>query len=213
MKKFIFKSLNTLCIYSLLCLVLSSCQNFMEGSGFKKQLDEDIAYANAEKIQIRIQAAEGSGTPFPNGDQTVKKGYDFEVNFSENPTYSFIEWRAVSKEDENKTIDGVEFENPKSAKTKVKVTKSSSDIRILPYCIERIAIKGEVSPSPSSSNPWTSSIFIPFSKLPSASSFIFNEEEIPEGAVVKTDDDGNIWAYTINNHTYLKNHCYYKFFL
>ena len=205
MKKFIFKSLNTICICSLLCLALSSCQNFMEGSGFKKQLDEDIAYANAEKIQIRIQAAEGSGTPFPNGDQTVKKGYDFEVNFSENPTYSFIEWRAVSKEDESKTIDGVEFENPKSAKTKVKVTKSSSDIRILPYCIERIAIKGEVSPSPSSSNPWTSSIFIPFSKLPSASSFIFNEEEIPEGAVVKTDDDGNIWAYTINNHTYLKN--------
>ena len=44
-----------------------------------------------------------------------------------------------------------------------------------------------------------------FTKPLAESSFIFAEKEIPEGASVKKDENGKIWAYTLNGETFLKN--------
>lgn len=67
----------------------TGCENFMEGSELKDDIQNIIKYENAQQITVLIQADEGTGTPVPSGNQLVKIGYPFEINFTENSEYSF----------------------------------------------------------------------------------------------------------------------------
>ena len=94
-----------------------------------------------------IQPEEGTGSTVPSGNHKAKKGYNFEVSFSENPAYSFIKWKAVTADKAQTPVtNGVIFEEVSSPVTKVKITNDTVAIRIIPECEERIAISGEPSP-------------------------------------------------------------------
>ena len=126
---------------------LTSCENFLNGEDIKKQIEEEIAYNNAKEISVLVQAQEGTGSTVPSGNYTAKQGYFFDISFSENPAYSFLEWVAVSKDNPEQIItEGVTFENAASAVTKVKISNDSVAIRLIPKSEERIAISGEPSP-------------------------------------------------------------------
>ena len=190
----------------VLCL-FASCDNFLNSGAIKEEIKNTIAYNNASEIQILIQPVEGTGSCVPTGNNKVKKGYDFEISFSENPAYSFIKWTAVTNDNAAKAVtEGVEFEDETSPKTKVKISNATVALRLLPVCEERIAVSGE--PSPRYDTLGVSrdrSISVSFTKPLAESSFIFEENEIPAGAQVKKDFDGKIWAYTFEGKTYLKN--------
>ena len=199
-------------LYSILggalCIVLfASCENFLKGGQIAKDIEEAIAYNNAKEITVLIQSEEGTGSTVPAGNHKAKQGYDFEVSFTENPAWCFTKWIAVTNDNSRSAVsDGVFFEDASSPKTNVIIKNDSVSIRLIPLCEERIAVSGE--PSPRYDTLGVSrdrSISVSFTKELAATSFIFAEEEIPDDAQKTTDDDGNIWAYTLNGQTFLKN--------
>lgn len=219
MKK-LSKLFNSVLAGALFCFVLGSCENFLAGGNVRKEIEDAIAEANAQKINIIVSADEGTGTTFPLGNYDAKLGYSFQLTFSENPKYSFVKWQAVNPENSDQVItEGVKFEDATQLKTKVTVS-TKDPIRIMPLCVERIAIQGEPSPMYERNPDGVSrdrSILVRFTKKVSPESFIFSEEEIeklPENAVLnKTQIKGNevVTSYTIPKEegtggiTYFKN--------
>ena len=186
---------------------LISCDNFLRAGEVKREIEESIAYNNAKEISVLIQPQEGTGSTVPKDNHIAKKGYAFEISFSENPAYSFIKWTAVSKDDNSRAIsNGVEFEDPTALKTKVTITNDTQSIQIIPVCTQRIAVSGEPSPR---YDPLGVSrdraITVSFTKPLKETNFIFSQNEIPASANIKSDEVGNIWAYTLDGQTYLKN--------
>ncbi|MCR5285194.1 MAG: hypothetical protein K6D95_06330 [Treponema sp.] len=199
------KSLFLFFTLSIFALILTGCQNFIEGSGFKKQLDEDIAYANAKELSVIISPDENTGSTIPAGKHVVKQGYSFEVSFNESSDYCFIKWIAVSAETGEEVEDAVDFEDATALKTKATLRTDSSDVRIKPLCEARISVKQCYPSDGANKVSYNERIRVYFTKELDESAFIFVQEEIPEGANVKTDVEGNIYAYTIDSKTYLKN--------
>ena len=189
---------------------LISCENFLRSDDVKREIEESIAYNNAKEIPVLIQSDADKGTTVPSGNYIAKKGYEFEISFSETQGYSFIEWQAFNKDNESEEITkGVTFEDKNSPKTKVTITNDKTAIKIYPKCTDRIKVSGEPGPS---YNPLgvsrDRSITVSFTKALGQSSFIFSPDEIPSGIAeqdIKTDSAGNIWAYTLDGQTFLKN--------
>ncbi len=200
-------------------LSLTSCKNFLNGGEVRQEIQEVIAYNNAKEISVLIQPKEGTGSTNPVSNYVAKKGYFFDISFSEHPSYSFIKWIAVLEDDTDEIIEararsasnvnevsGVVFEDAFSPKTKVKITNDNEKIRIYPVCTDRIALSSE--PSPRYEPLGVSrdrSITVSFTKNLSTESFLFSEDEIPAGANTKRDQNGKAWAYDFEGQTYLKN--------
>lgn len=193
---------------SLITLIaLTSCENFLVGAEVRKEIEENIAYNNAKDINVLIMPEIGTGTIVQNTNYTAKLGYSFEISFAEASEYSFVEWIAVDKNNPEKRLnDGVIFDDARSATTKVKISTDSIAVKIIPSCEKRIALS--VEPSPRYDPLGVSrdrSITVTFTKSLARSSFIYAENEIPAGAQIKKNEDGEIWAYTFDGQTYLKN--------
>ena len=189
---------------------MTSCDNFLKGGEIKKEIQDTIAYNNAKEIEVLIQSKANEGTTVPSGNYTAKKGYEFEISFTEVQGYSFIEWIAVDKNDEadnpEEITKGVTFQDKTSPKTKVKITNDKTAIKIIPKCTDRISVSGDPSPRYESLGVSRDrSIIVEFTKELNPESFIFAAEEIPQNAEQKTDAAGNIWAYTLDKQTFLKN--------
>ena len=191
----------------LSALLFTSCENFLKSTEVAQEIRDSIAYNNAKSLRVRVIANEGTGSTIPSGEHQPKQGYKFEISFTENAGYSFLKWIAVDKDDATQIItNGVFFEDPTKLVTNVIITADSDRIRLLPLCAKRIAIDREPSPGYVANGVSRDrSIFVEFTKDLSAENFIFDESEIPAGAETKTDENGNIWSYTIDNKTYLKN--------
>ena len=191
----------------LSALLFTSCENFLKSTEVAQEIRDSIAYNNAKSLRVRVIANEGTGSTIPSGEHQPKQGYKFEISFTENAGYSFLKWIAVDKDDATQIItNGVFFEDPTKLVTNVIITADSDRIRLLPLCAKRIAIDREPSPGYVANGVSRDrSIFVEFTKDLSAESFIFDESEIPAGAETKTDENGNIWSYTIDSKTYLKN--------
>ena len=207
-----FSNLVKLCLGGLLtCIVsltITSCDNFLSGADVKSEIEEAIAYNNAKEISALIQPEVGTGITVPSGDYTFKLGYDFEVNFTADSSYSFIKWIAVSKENPDTSApvsEGVVFEDAGKNNTKVKITNDTSALRLIPLCEKRIAVSEESPKYESQGVSRDRPIIVAFTKELSPDNFIFSEAEIPEGAVTRADENNKIWAYTLNGETFLKN--------
>ncbi len=190
------------------CFILfASCDNFLNGDLIKTEIEQAIAYNNAKEITVLLQPEEGTGSTLPTGNTKIKQGYDFEISFSENPAYSFVKWTAVTNDNARTIVsDGVVFEDATSEVTKVKISNDTVSIRILPVCEKRIEVSGEPGPGYAASGvSWNSPIHVEFTKALNPDSFIFDPSEIPEGAELKTNGDGKIWAYTLEGQTCFKN--------
>jgi hypothetical protein len=190
----------------LVCIVFTACENFLDGAVFKKSVEKEIEWEKAESLSVLVTPEEGTGSTVPFGNYDCKLGYFFEVSFTENYSYSFIKWAAVSADNLSEEIEGVLFEDASSPKTTVKFARPIANVRILPVCSQRIAVSGEPSPRYEPNGVARDrSISVTFTKELSEENFIFQPEELPQGAAAKTDDDGKIWAYVSGNQTFLKN--------
>lgn len=191
----------------VVCIALASCNFFDDSSDFKEKLEKDIAYANAKSIEIIVSPEEGTGSTIPSGKQTVKQGYPIEVSFTEAGGWSFVKWIAVSKKDSSKIFEsGVDFDDASSLRTNATVRIDSADVRIVPFCTDRISVVGEPNPKYDANGVSRDrSITVEFSKEPSASSFIFREDELPQNASPITNENGEIWAYTLDDQKFFKN--------
>ncbi len=84
-------------IISLCLLLLSSCDNFLEGADVKAQIEDAIAYNNAQSYTIKIDYPESSGViRSPAGGVVSKKVTDsFNIRFDPSSDYEFICWKII----------------------------------------------------------------------------------------------------------------------
>lgn len=135
---------------------LASCENFLKGSDIKKDLENNIAYNNAEVVNVDLVCPQEMGKIFPASTYSARIGFEFEVQFIPNTDDYVLKnpakvFEAVSRKDNTVSLnDYVEFtavtqteEDKKDGlyRAKVKILKKSDDIQIQPGCYEVPAIK------------------------------------------------------------------------
>ena len=145
MKKPSFYFMSLIFVFVIaLTAVMTSCENFLDGSDVQEKLSEMIDVANAKSYTIIVSPNESMGTFLSSGDKECKVGYTIDLQFtvnSENYIYNCLE--AVSKVNPTKSrADYVEFIEMSSEpeeksgifKVQVKLIKESNDIMIRPNC-------------------------------------------------------------------------------
>lgn len=126
-----------------ICVILLSCENFLDGSNFQSQLEKDIAYAEAKECTVIIKSDAAYGSFLSEGEKKCKVGYTMDLQFTVNQSdYIFKNLEAVSTKDNSiSRNDAVEFtitesdEKTGTYKITVKLLSETSDILIRPSCI------------------------------------------------------------------------------
>ena len=94
-------------IFYLLSLTLLSCDLFNSSDKeYLSNIDEEIAWANAERLTVQVAVPSGWGSSPQTArcydavrtNETPRKGYPFTVEFSPNSGYGFVEWLAFGSE-------------------------------------------------------------------------------------------------------------------
>ncbi len=117
---------------------LTSCQNFLTGGEIKQQIEDEIARANAKKIDIRIAVDSPEyGSVYPT-QVTVIKGDSFSLEFTKASDAGFLEWVCVDSSTNMVLDDAVTFTNQSGEKNKLTVTAQlnceSENLVIKPHC-------------------------------------------------------------------------------
>ena|GEM_PF-4822509 len=192
-------SLHVLGVASLLMafsLVFTNC-SFLEDDGFFNKVENEVAVANADKMNVYIRHASikfGKTQPADAALYQIKNNVEFSVTAMINEEYAFYRWAAFSTADFDitkqqmsmiyvndeayysgfgaKELDSsvVKFENPRSETTKVRVMQTRNDIWLLPVVAERPKIKGTY-PKTSQTPVRNSKLRVQFSKPMDETSF------------------------------------------
>ena len=133
----------TFCGIMLICLMFfSSCENFLNGGKVRDEILDTVAYNNAPESTVFFSAQDKMGSFLVTGRQTLKLGYEWQVQFTVNTQdYVFECLEAVSSEDSSKSLaDFVSFRTIKEDAQRgiytinVKLIKQAKDILIRPKC-------------------------------------------------------------------------------
>lgn len=142
MKKSFSKNLTTLLWGAVICIVFTSCENFMKGDIIRKEIEEAIAYNNAQECTVVFRADSGVGEFLGSVERTFHVGYETEIQFELNKDdYVFKGLEALNSDRTESREDYVTFEkiseDQKKGLYKYKVTliKEAKDITIQPICI------------------------------------------------------------------------------
>ena len=165
--------------------MLSGCDNFLEGAEAKAQIEEAIAYNNAQSYTIKIDCPENSGVIVsPAGGVVNKKVKDsFNIRFDTSSDYEFICWKiidTVSKKEFNNgeyfTIDHFDLRETNCHFTKAPA--QGMELCLMPVVAERPQI---IFNSPVSLNALKDSrIQVLFDRDMDPYSIYFTDEEIQE---------------------------------
>ena len=197
--KLIIKKTKWIAILTCTVLILSpilfiSCENFLNGGDIKNEIEETIAYNNAQECTVVFRADSGTGEFLGSVERIYKVGYESDVQFELNTDdYKFKGLEAVSQNDKLiSRSDCVEFtpisidEKKGIFKYKIKLLKDVKDILIHPVCILRPKIS-EISPKFESSGcDQDTPIIIKFNKSIDSESFkpeyisIYAEDNLSE---------------------------------
>ena len=127
---------HVLCFLIVLLVLLSSCENFMKGSGVKDELNRLVEEANAPEVELYIACDPKYGVVAPSGYVSYKKGQSFNLVFLENPGYQFTGWQVQDKTSLQQVQGALAFENPTAKETKAKLLTSTKNLYISPVCLE-----------------------------------------------------------------------------
>ena len=127
----------------LAAIGLTSCENFMNGGDTRKEIEDAIAYNNAQECTVVFRADAGTGEFLGSVERTYKVGYESEVQFELNTEdYVFKTLEAVCQTDRSVSrASSVEFKeisrNDKKGiyKYKVKLLSDTKDVLIRPVCL------------------------------------------------------------------------------
>ena len=127
-----------------LLVILSSCENFLNGANVKDEIEASIAYANAPSYTISIDYPESCGILRSPAASTVNKKVtdSFTIWFDPLPGYEFIYWKIVDsitnrefKNGEYLTLEN--FDQSQTVCTFTKAPPAGSKIFISPVVAER----------------------------------------------------------------------------
>ena len=154
MKKHLFNYLKTTILLlggGLAALTsLASCDSFLNSSQVKKEIEDAIAYNNAQQCTVILRAEAGTGEFLGSVERQLRVGYESQVQFELNTDdYCFNGFEAISQTDkETSHSDFVQFTQLSKDDAKgiykynIKLLKESKDILIHPVCIMRPKVVG-----------------------------------------------------------------------
>ncbi len=162
-------------LFSLLLIL--SCGNFFNGADLRKEIEEQVAYANAKECTINVKSDAAYGSFLSEGEKKCKVGFSMDLQFAANAkNYSFEGLEAVSTGGESRE-DCVSFEicesDEKNNTYTISVTllKAANDIIIRPKCAALPKIV-EIKPALSAGGVEQDSIIeVSFNKAMDAESF------------------------------------------
>ena len=157
---------------------LTSCENFLNGGGVRKEIEEVIAYNNAQSVTVYLKSDTEQGEFLSDGEKSFKIGYDTLVQFSVNQnSYVFEKLEAVTRtapynsRSEYVQFTPVEADSKKGIyKINVKILKQTNDIMIRPVCTPLPKIQS-VEPDSKITAAQDSKILITFNKSVDPASF------------------------------------------
>lgn len=93
---------------AIFCIVLASCENFLNGEQTKNEILDAIAYNNAPSCTIILDDSDGTGTFLAGSEKSCKVGYTIDFQFSlTSKGYVYTGMKAVSKS--NSTVSRSEY--------------------------------------------------------------------------------------------------------
>ncbi len=185
-------------------LIFTNCDSWMKSDEFFGVIDEEVKYANAEKISVFVRYANTKeGTTNIDGTTTQKVEVPFTVSAVTSDAYGFYKWAAFSTSDystgrqhailfndEADYIDSflpkeisssiVTFDDPYSPETTVTINSARNDIFIIPIVAERPKIATSLPASGASNVVKNMAIRVVFSK------------KMDETTLLDTDESGNV---------------------
>ncbi len=140
----------------VLLFAFSSCENFLDGSELKTEIDKKVEYQSQTPMKISIVS--DFGTVSPSGVIEKKSSDSFSISYTEgNSGYKFYKWQPEPE-------DAFEFENLYSNATEVKVLNKKA-VRISPVIFARPTIdSAEPANDTQNGKPKNSSIYLTFNK-------------------------------------------------
>lgn len=130
----------------LTTLVLTSCENFLNGSKVRQQIEEQIEINNSNPVTIYISVEQGSGSVNPERI-SAKKKQKFDLVFTPSASWQFIGWEVYNHQTGQKIENAISFADSSSADTKITVVKALENMEIRPRCLKVL-----VTPEPASKN-------------------------------------------------------------
>ncbi len=195
-------------LLSSLIVLLTNCDSWMKSDDFFGIIDEEVKYANAEKINVFVRYANTKeGSTNINGNSTQKVEVPFTVSAVTNDAYGFYKWAAFSTSDYStgrqhailfnddadyidsylgKEISSsiVSFADPYSPETTVTINSSRNDVFIMPIVAERPMIATSLPASGASNVVKNMAIRVVFSKPMEPTSLLTTDES---GKTILTD--------------------------
>ena len=196
MKTFNTHSKRLLIGLMLALVILGGCDNFMTNDkDFKSALKQEVAVANAEKVDVRVQAAANTGITTPNGTTTVKVGVAFSVLVNVDAAWGFDHWAAFNESDPvTELTDVVSFENSKASETQATLNRAVNGILIRPVCNKRVTITQTKPTAGASGVVRNLPIKIYFDKPINRTSFMFSDGIYRQNKKFKNITITGIWG-------------------
>ena len=121
---------------------LTSCKGFLNAKEVKEEIEEHIAYANATRCILYVNASSETGSFLSSGEKECRVGYSIDLQFTVNSSlYLFKGAKAVSSKDNSQSReDFVEIsttvmpEKNDTYKIHIKLLEAANDILIIPDC-------------------------------------------------------------------------------
>lgn len=175
-------------LFTGILLSFTSCENFRNGEEIKKQIEAEIAYANAPEITVTVSPQNNAQGQVTTGNRvTVKIGYPFTVNFVVDEAYTFGGWAAyqnfTSITDTPLISDYVEFSDEdgkgpgKTPKCSVTIKKNIENLWIVPVCGDKPSVIVTEPLSAEKDISITTPIKITFNKKMDLSSILEKDED------------------------------------
>ncbi|MBQ0050957.1 MAG: hypothetical protein KBT11_02710, partial [Treponema sp.] len=113
-------------------LIFTACENFLNGSLLKDEIDASVEYNNAKSTTVTVSARpETLAQIVPNvGDYPYKKGDPITLRFIASDGYMFKYWGANPE-------NLIHFDDKNEINTVAKLTEYADKVNIYPVCVKR----------------------------------------------------------------------------
>lgn len=148
-------------------LFLNGCDNFLNGSEIKKDIEDKIEYETSRPITIYIGDTE----------RTCKVGDTINLTYSVPDGYAFKKWIVLDAKG-SEVSDYFEIEDSSMLKTKAKILKSADSFVIKPVCLLLPKVVDHFPKDTLSGYPQDTNIILTFNKPVPVFNFFTDQEKL-----------------------------------
>ena len=220
--------------FSFLLFIFTGCEGFFQDNELESKIKAAIDYANAPTSSFVVNADNGTGTIIPSGTKEFKPTDYYNIEFTLDSNYEFIEWEFLYKQfsqeegsvsvtatDKNwwkdyvtiiKQTEDVNAKGMFIYTLQIQFTKSTNELLIKPKCAKKPSITKIQPEDKNTGVPAATPLQIDFDLQLTEDSFIYTNEELKEFATQSITQenllkrpDQKVYGYKTDNGTKYKS--------